>query len=439
MLMDEIKKQAIETEKKKEKVDWNFKPYLAIALLAFLVFCGCISVFFLMYRYQGVSAWWDNIKQILQPILIGFVIAYLINPIMKFIEKYLTKFLTGRVKSEEKIKKLARTVGTFGALIVLILIIVILIEMMLPQLIKSISGVITNLPTEAQSFVDWINNAFDSNSKVANVVEEATLKGTEYLQSWVKTSFLPDAQSYITSITSGVINVVRVMLNTIIGLIISVYVLLSKEKFIGQAKKLIYAIFKPRRGNIIIQTVRKSNEIFGGFITGKLLDSLIIGILCYIILTIMNMPYSLLVSVIVGVTNIVPFFGPYIGAIPSFIIIVLASPIQGVYFLIFILILQQVDGNIIGPKILGDSTGLSPFWVVFAILVGSGLWGIAGMILGVPVFAVIYYIAQKVIAYFLRRKKLPEDTASYIAVRSVDTITNELRYSVEESEKNKKK
>ena len=216
------------------------------------------------------------------------------------------------------------------------------------------------------------------------------------------------------------------MFNFIIGIVISIYVLLGKETFIAQAKKLVYAVFPADRGNVIVATVRKANDIFGGFIIGKILDSVIIGILCFIGLSILQMPYTLLVSVIVGVTNVIPFFGPYIGAIPSAILIMLANPIQGLYFIIFILVLQQVDGNIIGPKILGDSTGLNSFWVVFAILVGGGLFGVAGMIFGVPLFATIYYITRKLTAWVLRKKGLPEETAAYTEVERIDVDTGQL-------------
>ena len=228
---------------------------------------------------------------------------------------------------------------------------------------------------------------------------------------------------------------VKLLFNTIIGLIVSVYVLMEKEKFIGQSKKIIYAIFKPERGNIIVRTVRKSNQIFGGFITGKILDSVIIGVICYVVLLIMNMPYTVLVSVIVGVTNVIPFFGPYIGAIPSFIIIALANPLQGLYFLIFIIILQQFDGNILGPKILGNSTGLSSFWVVFAILIGGGMFGVPGMILGVPTFAVIYYIVRNIVNYFLRKRSLPDKTDEYIMLVDIDTKTNAMNYKEKDAKK----
>jgi predicted PurR-regulated permease PerM len=284
------------------------------------------------------------------------------------------------------------------------------------------------------SFIDWFNGLTNSDNEIIQSLETNMMDMVTYLENWVKDSFLPNIQTYITSITSGVINMVKVLMNAVIGIIVSVYVLMTKEKFIGQSKKIVYAIFKPVRGNVIIDTFRKSNEIFGGFISGKLLDSAIIGVLCYICLLIMKMPYTLLVSVFVGLTNIIPFFGPFIGAIPSVIIIALADPIKGIYFLIFIFILQQVDGNIIGPKILGDSTGLNSFWVVFAILVFGGLWGFPGMLLGVPLMAVIYYVAQKLVSYFLRKRGLVDDTGSYIHLMRIDKRTNELVYE-EKTEK----
>ena len=195
-----------------------------------------------------------------------------------------------------------------------------------------------------------------------------------------------------------------------------------------QSKKIIYSIFKPKTGNVIIETCQKASEIFGGFITGKIIDSIIIGIIAYIGCLILRIPSAVLVAVIVGVTNVIPVFGPFIGAIPSLIIVVLQSPLHALYLLIFIIILQQVDGNIIGPKILGSSTGLSSFWVMFAILVGGGCFGFVGMLLGVPVFAVIYYIIRRVVNHSLRKKKLPERTKEYVEMVAVNEKNNELVY-----------
>ena len=422
----------------KKQSHWNIRPYLAIALTAVLVICLCIVFFFLIYRYNGFAAGWKKLTAILQPIIIGIVIAYLINPIMMFFEKHLMRWIEPKMKKKAKAKKLCRGIATLGALAVFILIIVVLLVMLIPQLVESIQGVATTLPSEVQHLIDKTNKYLSSDSEAANFVEDTLIYATNYIKDWAMNDLLPKSNTYLTSITTGLINVFKVLLNIIVGLIVSVYLLFSKETFIGQFKKLNYALFKPKKANIVIQTARKSNEIFGGFISGKILDSMIIGIICYIVLLIMKMPYPVLVSVIVGVTNIIPFFGPFIGAVPSFIIIVLANPIQGLYFLIFVVILQQVDGNIIGPNILGDSTGLSPFWVIFSIMVGGGLFGFAGMLLGVPTFAVIYYIMQEIMRYFLRKRDLPQDSSQYIELEKINVATNQPQYFQKEKETNEK-
>ena len=422
----------------KKQSHWNIRPYLAIALTAVLVICLCIVFFFLIYRYNGFAAGWKKLTAILQPIIIGIVIAYLINPIMVFFEKHLIRWIEPKMKKKAKAKKLCRGIATLGALAVFILIIVVLLVMLIPQLVESIQGVATTLPSEVQHLIDKTNKYLSSDSEAANFVEDTLIYATNYIKDWAMNDLLPKSNTYLTSITTGLINVFKVLLNIIVGLIVSVYLLFSKETFIGQFKKLNYALFKPKKANIVIQTARKSKEICGGFISGKILDSMIIGIICYIVLLIMKMPYPVLVSVIVGVTNIIPFFGPFIGAVPSFIIIVLANPIQGLYFLIFVVILQQVDGNIIGPNILGDSTGLSPFWVIFSIMVGGGLFGFAGMLLGVPTFAVIYYIMQEIMRYFLRKRDLPQDSSQYIELEKINVATNQPQYFQKEKETNEK-
>lgn len=424
-----------EDKKKSEKTEHGMRWYISLAVLVFVLFCCCTMFFFMIYRYNGVSKGWDTIMRVLQPITFGLVIAYLINPIMKFFEKHLLHFLEPRVQKEKKCKKIARSIATGGAVVVFVLIVILLFAMMIPQLISSISGMVNSLPKQVDSFIDWFNGLTNSDNEIIQSLETNMMDMVTYLENWVKDSFLPNIQTYITSITSGVINMVKVLMNAVIGLIVSVYVLMTKEKFIGQSKKIVYAIFKPVRGNVIIDTFRKSNEIFGGFISGKLLDSAIIGVLCYICLLIMKMPYTLLVSVFVGLTNIIPFFGPFIGAIPSVIIIALADPIKGIYFLIFIFILQQVDGNIIGPKILGDSTGLSAFWVMFSILIGGGLFGFLGMLLGVPVFAMIYYIIRRLVNHSIRKKNLTTVTEAYVEAAGVDEATGAIIYYGEKQKK----
>ena len=225
---------------------------------------------------------------------------------------------------------------------------------------------------------------------------------------------LPQTKEILGSLTSGIFAVLRVTMNLVIGFIVAAYVLAEKEHFFGQGRKIVFALFSEKAGKSIIEKSRKCNEIFGGFVIGKIIDSLIIGVLTFILLSIFNMPYTMLVSIIVCVTNVIPFFGPFIGAIPSFFLILLIDPIKALWFLLIIFLIQQLDGNIIGPKILGNSTGLSAFWVMFAILIAGGLFGFAGMLFGVPVFAIIYYLLSEWIRGKLKKKNLPLETENYM-------------------------
>lgn len=239
-------------------------------------------------------------------------------------------------------------------------------------------------------------------------------------QNWLRTGLLSQINELMGNLTESVVILVGGIFDVIIGMIISFYFLFSKEMFVRQIKKCTYAMFSSRHANLVLHFATKTNEIFGGFIIGKLIDSAIIGVLCFIGLSILKMPYTLLVSVIVGVTNIIPFFGPYIGAIPSAILIMLEDPMKGIYFIIFVLILQQFDGNILGPKILGNSTGLSAFWVIVAILLGGGLFGFVGMVMGVPTFAVLYYMVGVIMKSRLEKKELPTESSYYDEMSYVD-------------------
>lgn len=419
-----------------EKAD--IRKYTVIAVVTFLTFCCCSLFFFFLYRYHGFAAYWQKLMKILQPVIMGFIVAYLLNPVMMVLEKRLYALLVKKVKEERKARRMARTLGTLGAILFLLLIIFLLLYMMIPELIKSIQNVMVNVPEELNGFTNWMETALAEEGPWSEWMATFGIdlaSFADYLESMLSGQILPQVKTYLTylvSITTGVISAVKMLFNFIIGLVIALYLLMSKETFIGQGKKIVYAVLPVKLGNIVIHVMRVTNQMFGGFISGKILDSAIIGVICYVGLICMQMPYSLLVAVIVGVTNVIPFFGPFIGAVPGVILIALADPIKGLYFLIFVLALQQVDGNIIGPKILGDSTGLSSFWVVFAILVGGGLFGFMGMLLGVPTFAVIYYLLREIVAYVLRRRRLPERTAEYIRMQDVDVETGRLRYKENE-------
>ena len=428
------KKKTQMNRPQQEKAAWDLRQYVTVALVVFVTFCCCILFFFMIYRYHGFADFWRNLSRILQPIIIGVVLAYLLNPIMKFFGRHLLKFLKPRIKSARKAKKTARAVGIAGSLVCLFGICVLLVAAIVPSILNSIQSMITKFPDMVNNLINWVDDIARGNTELGNMLEQLVATVSAAVERFLRDDIFSTIQTYLSSITSGVIYGVRFVLNVVVGIIVSVYVMSSKETFAGQAKKIIYALFKPVRANIIVETVRKSNEIFGGFISGKILDSAIIGVIAYVVLAIMRMPDTVLVAVIIGVTNVIPFFGPFIGAIPSFIIIVLQSPLQGLYFLIFIVILQQIDGNIIGPKILGDSTGLSSFWVVFAILVFGGLWGFIGMLLGVPITAVVYYIVKKLISHFLKKRGLPADTSEYVELTRIDKYTNKPVYETASGE-----
>lgn len=412
----------------------EFGKYLVIAIMAFLTSCAVIAFFFLIYRYNGLHNAWGKLMHILQPVIIGAVLAYVLNPVMMFLEKY-CHVLLGKFKLEEKRQqKIARLVGTLGAIVFMIALVALMVGLFIPNISVSIQSIMKTLPGEANAFSDWISKYIPEGSEAADLFAKHVTLGVKKAQEYINKEIIPQADIYIASITSGVIAFLKTVLNIIIGVIISIYILCSKEHFIGMAKKIIYAVCEPKIGNKIVQVVRKSNEIFGGFISGKILDSVIIGIICYIGCLIMRMPYALLVAVIVGVTNVIPFFGPYIGAIPSFLLIVLVNPIKGIYFAIFIIVLQQIDGNIIGPKILGQSTGLSNVGVIFAILVGGGLFGLPGLVLGVPTFAVIQYIISEIVNYILRKKKMSQTTEDYVELVRVEAKTKKMIYPEKKEE-----
>ena len=417
------------TEEKKENIEkLSIRGMIRQATVYLFVIAISIIFIFVLFKWSEIHKAFGGLIRILAPVIAGLIIAYILLPVVDFVERRLLKLeLVTRSRNPVRTKQIVRGISVGCAMAFALGIIFILGYMVLPQLVTSIAQIIIRFPSYTRQVTEWFEG-LQYESQFSQDLQDMINQAMNYLQTWMKDDFYPQLRAGINTFTLSIMNVLQFFYNIIIGAIISIYVMMSTNTFTGQAKKIAYAVLKPDIANSMIEVVRHCNQIFGGFITGKLIDSAIIGVVCFVVLNLIHMPYAMLVSVIVGVTNVIPFFGPFIGAVPGFIIIVLANPLQGLYFLIVIFILQQVDGNIIGPTILGDSTGLSPFWVVFAIMVGGGLFGFAGMLLGVPVFAVIYYIIQRVIYRFLRKKKLPEATEQYIELDKVDTRTNELCY-----------
>ena len=387
----------------------HIKPYLYGMLAGFGAISLSILFFFLIYRFQGFGDAISKLTGILMPFIYGAVIAYLLKPVCNCVEDFLRRLLP------EKMGTAANMLAVTISLLFGILVVYALIMMIVPQLITSVTTLYYTARNNLNDFVDWASHQeiIASNQKLLDFIETSYDNLQDTLDNLVRTKLVPSMQSLLSGAALGVMSFVTFLKNIIIGLIVSVYLLASRKKFGQQGKLILYSLVKPRWADLIMEEVRYADRMFGGFINGKILDSAIIGVLCYIACLIFKFPSALLVSVIIGVTNVIPFFGPFIGAIPATLLILIQNPIKALWFVLFVLVLQQVDGNIIGPKILGNTTGLSSFWVLFAILLFGGLWGFVGMIIGVPLFAVIYDVLKKFVFHGLRRNEEMELVTTY--------------------------
>ena len=411
--MDYREKEPLLVKKEPSKLREHFQR----GMTTLVVIVVGVLFFFVVWKFDELTKVVEKIIDVLMPVIYGLVIAFLLNPIVKRVEQFLFPRLKKILKKDLIVHRMARSMGVIVSFVVAIAIVTALFNMLIPELYKSIYDLVVALPSHVDSLGVRANEILSENTVLGKTMKNILVESGEALEQWfldwVQNDLLRQTNNLMTSLTEGVIGVVTGLIDLMIGFIVAVYLLFGKEKFMGQCRKMIYAFSSPRRANIILHIASKANKTFSSFIIGKIIDSAIIGVLCFVGLTILKMPYTLLVSVIVGVTNVIPVFGPYIGAIPSTILIFLVDPIKGLYFVIFIFLLQQLDGNVIGPMILGDSTGLSAFWVMFAILMGGGLFGLGGMIVGVPTFAVIYYVIKMIVYQKLEHKKLPVDTESY--------------------------
>ena len=377
----------------------HIKPYLYGMLAGFGAIALSIIFFFLIYRFDGFGDAISTLTGILMPFIYGAVIAYLLKPVCNTIEAFLRRFIP------EKMKGLINALSVTFTILFGLLLIYALCMMIIPQLITSVTTLYYTAQANITKFMYWANHLefIEKNEQIMELLNSAYAALNTNLDTWIKNTLLPSMQNILSGAALGVLNVVVVLKNLIIGIIVAVYMLASRKRFVQQGKLVLHSIVRPRWAQLITEEVKYADRMFGGFINGKILDSAIIGLLCYIGCLIFKFPSALLVSVIIGVTNVIPFFGPFIGAIPATLLILIQSPIKALWFVLFVLVLQQLDGNIIGPKILGNTTGLSSFWVLFAILLFGGLWGFAGMIVGVPLFAVIYDVIKKLVIYGLQR------------------------------------
>ena len=391
------------------------KRYIKIGAIAVICTCICISFYFLI-KNGAESLFYikDAAVNIMLPFIDGLVIAYILNPIMKTIEKKTVEPLMSKVKKIKHSNSLNRGISIFFTLLIFLFILIGLISLIVPQLISSIQSIISRMPYYLASLNRLLSDLLQNNSEIEALFNTYSKR----IQDYINSDIIPYIQSFISSLSGTVFSSVFVFFSGtfkfIVGIIICIYLLFKKEVYLGQAKKITYAFFTPERANDLINNARFANKTFGGFLTGKLFDSLIIGIICFICTSIMSIPYAMLISTVVGVTNIIPYFGPFLGAIPSALILLMINPMKALLFVIFIVVLQQIDGNIIGPKILGDSTGLPGIWVIFSITVFGGLFGVFGMVIGVPVFSIIYAAIKTNIESKLKNKNMPTETEFYI-------------------------
>ena len=411
----------------------KFKPqkkYFHIGLTIFLTAIAIMIAYFLFFRIGEIKAGLHKINSILAPIFYGLIIAYLLTPLLNAIERKFVRPLFDKEnwsQGSDKRDKQIRTLSVCLTLLIVVMILYLFFSSVIPQIYTSIQSIISQYSVYTGNLNKWINSTMQKNPEIArylsSLVNDFSSEADDFLNDIalpaIKNLLLPNMNDILTTVSSSVIKVLMFIWNIVIGLVISVYVLAGKEKFAQGSVRLCYAFLERSSANRFVDNVRFTHRTFIGFLGGKVIDSAIVGVLCYFSCLILKMPYALLVSVIVGVTNIIPFFGPYIGAIPSTLIILLVDPKKALTFIIFIIILQQVDGNFIGPKILAQSTGITSFWIIFAITLFGGLFKIMGMIIGVPVTAVIISFVERITKTKLKKKELPEEPEKYLNVGKI--------------------
>lgn len=418
----------------------KLQDYLTIGLTAFLVIAASLLTAFLLFHFHNVSLLIGEVVRILMPFIIGCVIAYLLAPIYNFLLRNLDSWLRKKKCPPDFAHSLSVGLSVLISIVGAITLVSGLVALVVPSFASSLNMIVNSSQIYVYRASAWTEKFFQDNPQIYELINDYLNTTSLELQTWLRQNILPSLQNLsgtvgngvsniFESLFSGLVVVIQVAKNVAIGFIVAVYLLLGKSSMIAHTKQFIYSVFKLPTANRIIGQFRFVHQVFGGFIRGKLLDSLMVGIICFIGTSLLKIPYAMLVSVIVGVTNIIPFFGPFIGAIPCGILVLLNSPIKCVTFLIFVVAVQQFDGNILGPKILGDTTGLSSFWVLFSIILFGGLFGVVGMIIGVPVFAVLVALFNSFVSGNLEKKGLSSDVDDYRNLRQVDEKNGEKVYS----------
>lgn len=391
--------------------------YFNIGLTTFLIIAACIIFFFLIFKLNLII---DSILWIIKlfiPFIIGFVFAYLLNPIVDFFQNklFLNSIKKIKLKDDKKLK-ISRYSSIFLTFIIVIIILVLSFDFIIPELLKSLEILIVNIPIYLEQIKNYLLGLIDNHKDLENIILNNYDAISTSLVNTINNNFLPKIEEWVVLFSNGLVGLIKVLYNTVLGFIISIYFLLDKENFQAQLKKVLYALFSVKKANSIIDSARYTDKIFGGFIMSKLMICLILALVTFIFLTIFNFPYAIIIALLVGITNIIPYFGPFIGGIPSALIILLQDPSKFWLLIIYLVAIQQIEGYYLEPKIMGMKTGIKSFWVLFAIIIFGGAFGLVGMIIGVPIFAIIYAYMGKKLNKILNKKKLPVETEKYVNI-----------------------
>lgn len=398
--------------------------YVRWGITAFLTVIAILSVYDIFFGAHRIAGYLNVLETVFTPVVCGAAIAYLLAPIVDFLERTVLRRWAARGMAERKQKGWVRLVSVLLTLFIVLGAIILLLCFLIPEVIASIMQLAENIPMYISVVQSWMQSAEGSVSLPPEIMEQGRalyVRAAEALREITSSG----ASNLIATITGGVAGIIAFFTNLIVGIVIAAYMLGMKEKLAAQGKKILCAVFEKKYVEKIMEAIHYSDAVFGGFIRGNILVSTIIGIICFVAFQIMGIPYAPLLSVLIGVTNLIPFFGPFLGAIPSCILIFLISPIKCLEFIIFILILQQLDGNILTPRILGQSTGLASLWVIISVLVCGSLFGPLGMLLGCPAFALLYALIRLGVGKGLEKRSLPVETDAYRSSGLPDPISQE--------------
>ena len=390
------------------KFKWD-KSYFGIGLTAFIVIACSILFYMIINRFDVIISGFNLVINILMPMIMGLVIAYLLNPLLNFFEQTIFK----KIQPQLKYSKVRRAVSVTTTFVVVILLVTGFFWLLIPQLVESISSLIDRVPGYLNSAKSFLETFLKDNQAITDWFKVDLSQIFSNLETMLK-EYLPMVNDILDGATRSVMGVFTTLMNLFVGFVVAIYLLYSKERFAGQTKKVMFALL-PRNFTLkVIDILSQTDKMFSGYIFGKVVEAFCVALLCFLGCTLLGLPYALLVTVIMFVFNLIPYFGPLIGAIPCTLLILLVDPLQALWFVILICVLQQFDGNVIGPMILGNHTGLTSFWIIFSIFLFGGLFGFFGMIIGVPAFAVIYSLIRALVEKRLKKKGMPLSTKDYM-------------------------